>query len=215
LTPGNRRIGHVLKPPDGWIKGVTSFLKPGAPDRPLVLFGAIGGTSDSRKGADLMLDALQELKIEVADTPLAELELVVFGQSKPAEQGNLGFPIHYIGKLQDNISLRLLYAAANIMVVPSRQEAFGQTASEAHACATPVVAFRTGGLLDIIDERVTGALAEPFDPYSLAQSMRWVLEDTQRLRWLGEAARSRAEQLWNPKKICKMYHNLYLEIAGA
>jgi hypothetical protein len=29
LTPGNRRIGHVLKPPDGWIKGVTSFLKPG------------------------------------------------------------------------------------------------------------------------------------------------------------------------------------------
>ena len=182
-------------------------------DRPLVLFGAVGGTSDSRKGADLMLDALQMLKTEVAGTPLAQLELLVFGQSKPTEQGKLGFPIHYIGKLQDNISLRLLYAAADVMVVPSRQEAFGQTASEAHACGTPVVSFRTGGLVDIIDQGVTGALAEPFDPSSLAQSMRWVLEDTQRLRWLGEAARSRAEQLWNPQKICRMYYELYLELS--
>ena len=184
------------------------------PDRPLVLFGAVGGTADRRKGADLMLKALQKLKTELAETPLAQLELVVFGQSEPAEQSILGFPIHYIGKLKDNISLRLLYAAADVMIVPSRQEAFGQTASEAHACGTPVVAFRTGGLVDIIDERITGALAEPFDPNSLAQSLRWVLEDTQRLRQLGTAARCRAEKLWNPKKVCRMYYDLYQELAN-
>ncbi|MCT0227617.1 glycosyltransferase [Synechococcus sp. CS-1331] len=184
------------------------------PDRPLVLFGAVGGTADSRKGADLMLKALQRLKTELAETPLAQLELVVFGQSEPAEQSILGFPIHYIGKLKDNISLRLLYAAADVMIVPSRQEAFGQTASEAHACGTPVVAFRTGGLVDIIDERITGALAEPFDPNSLAQSLRWVLEDTQRLRQLGTAARCRAEKLWDPKKVCRMYYDLYQELAN-
>lgn len=184
------------------------------PDRPLVLFGAVGGTADSRKGADLMLKALQKLKAELTETPLAQLELVVFGQSEPAEQSILGFPIHYIGKLKDNISLRLLYAAADVMIVSSRQEAFGQTASEAHACGTPVVAFRTGGLVDIIDERITGALAEPFDPNSLAQSLRWVLEDTQRLKQLGIAARCRAEKLWNPKKVCRMYYDLYQELAN-
>ena len=110
-------------------------------DRPLVLFGAIGGSADPRKGADLLLEALQRLHSQVAGTPLEQLELVVFGQSRPAQPPNLGFPIHYSGHLHDHLSLRLLYVAADVMVVPSRQEAFGQTASEAQACGTPVVAF--------------------------------------------------------------------------
>lgn len=179
------------------------------PDRPLVLFGAMGGTVDSRKGSDLLLVALQKLKAEVEHTTLGELELVVFGQSKPTEQPSLGFPIHFSGRLNDNISLRLLYAAADVMVVPSRQEAFGQTASEAQACGTPVVAFRTGGLVDIVEDRVTGSLAEPFDPSSLAQSLHWVLENSQRRIELGAAARIRAECLWNPPKIAGMYRDLY------
>ena len=96
------------------------------------------------------------------------------------------------------------------MVVPSRQEAFGQTASEAHACGTPVVAFNTGGLPDIVDDRVTGVLAEPFVPASLAASISWVLEDLTRLHSLGAAARKRAERLWAPRRIASLYEKVYL-----
>lgn len=178
-------------------------------DRPLILFGADGGTRDPRKGADLLLEALKILRSQLADTPPAQLELLVYGQSRPAQPPELGFPIHYAGRIGDDLRLRLLYAAADVMVVPSRQEAFGQTASEAHACGTPVVAFRTGGLTDIVDDRVTGALAEPFDPSSLAAAIRWVLEDPQRRRQLGAAARERAERLWNPARIAGMYASVY------
>jgi glycosyltransferase involved in cell wall biosynthesis len=177
--------------------------------RPLVLFGAMGGSTDPRKGADLLLEALQRLRSQVAGTPLAQLELVVFGQSRPAQPPDLGFPIHYSGHLHDDLSLRLLYAAADVMVVPSRQEAFGQTASEAHACGTPVVAFATGGLVDIVDHHITGALAEPFDPLSLAAAIRWVLEDPQRRRQLGAAARQRAERLWDPARVAGLYAEVY------
>ncbi len=181
------------------------------PDRPLVLFGAVGGTADPRKGADLLLEALRRLRSQVAGTPLEQLELVVFGQSRPLQPPALGFPIHYAGRIADDISLRLLYAAADVMVVPSRQEAFGQTASEAHACATPVVAFRTGGLVDIVDNRVTGALAEPFDPLSLAAAIRWVLEDPQRRRQLGVSARQQAERLWHPERVAGLYADVYAQ----
>ena len=95
------------------------------------------------------------------------------------------------------------------MVVPSRQEAFGQTASEAQSCGTPVVAFRTGGPVDIVEDRVTGALADPFDSASLAESIRWVLEDTQRRRQLAAAARQRAETLFNPRRIAGLYTEVY------
>ena len=178
-------------------------------ERPLVVFGAVGGTTDPRKGADLLLEALQNLRKQVAGTSLDQLELVVFGQSCPTQPPDLGFPIHYTGRLHDSVSLRLLYAAADVMVVPSRQEAFGQTASEAHACGTPVVSFRTGGLVDIIDHEITGAMAEPFDPLSLAEAIRWVLEDPHRRRDLGAAARKRAERLWDPVRVAGQYAELY------
>lgn len=179
------------------------------PDRPLVLFGAINGTADFRKGSDLLFEAMQRLHQQVTCTTLEDIELIVFGQAEPVQALELGFPVHYMGHLNDDISLRLLYAAADVMVVPSRQEAFGQTASEAHACGTPVVAFRTGGLVDIVKDRITGALAEPFDQTSLADAIHWVLENPQRRRLLGASARQRAEQLWHPARVAGMYAEVY------
>jgi glycosyltransferase involved in cell wall biosynthesis len=150
----------------------------------------------------------------VADTPLEQLELVVFGQSRPAQPPDLGFPINYSGSLHDDLSLRLLYAAADVMVVPSRQEAFGQTASEAHACGTPVVALTTGSPVDIVDHHITGALAQPFHPLSLAATIRWVLEDPQRRLQLGAATRQRAERLWDPARVMGLVAGVYRQVLG-
>jgi len=178
-------------------------------DPPLILFGADGGTRDPRKGADLLLEALRILRTRVAGSPLAQLELVVYGQAPPDHPPDLGFPIHYTGRIGDDLRLRLLYAAADAFVIPSRQDNLPNTGLEAHACGTPVVAFRTGGLMDIVDDRVTGALADPFDPASLAEAIGWVLEDPQRCRQLGTAARQRAERLWDPARIAGLYAEVY------
>jgi glycosyltransferase involved in cell wall biosynthesis len=96
-----------------------------------------------------------------------------------------------------------------VFVIPSRQDNLPNTGLEAHACGTPVVAFATGGLVDIVDDRVTGALADPFDAESLANAIRWVLDDAPNKRLLGAAARKRAEALWNPQKIADEYAKLY------
>ena len=61
-----------------------------------------------------------------------------------------------------------------------------------------------------MDDRVTGALADPFEPASLAACIRWVLEDLQRLQQLGSAARARAERLWAPRRIAGLYEKVYL-----
>ncbi len=178
-------------------------------ERPLVVFGAIGGSADPRKGADLLLEALLRLRSQVAGTPLGNIELLVFGQSQPAQPPDLGFPIHYRGHLHDDISLRLLYTAADVFVIPSRQDNLPNTGLEAHACGTPVVAFATGGLVDIVDPHITGALAKPFDPLSLATAIRWVLDDPHRRQQLGAAARQRAERLWARPHVAGLYAEVY------
>ena len=70
-----------------------------------------------------------------------------------------------------------MYSAADVMVVPSIQESFGQTASEAMACETPVVAFSTTGLTDVVDHKENGYLAKPFKADDLAHGIDWVVRN--------------------------------------
>jgi glycosyltransferase involved in cell wall biosynthesis len=173
-------------------------------DGPLLLFGAIGGSQDLRKGFDLLLEALAQLRQRQPS-----LQLVVFGELAPANPPDLGFSIHYTGHLHDDLSLRALYSAADLFVLPSRQDNFPNTALEAQACGTPVVAFRTGGIPDIVEHQSTGYLAQPYDPHDLAAGIAWVLEDSLRYQTLGIAARNRAEQLWNPARVASLYLEVY------
>jgi len=177
---------------------------------PLLLFGAIGGAQDSRKGFDLLRSTLEVLKGE-----LYGMELVVFGQLSPKDKPDLCFPVHYVGHLHDDISLRLLYSAADAIVVPSRQEAFGQTASEAHACGTPAVAFDNSGLADVVEHGKTGYLARAFDIEDLAAGLRWTIEDKERNATLGVAARDRAERLWSYEVVAPQYLEVYRQAINA
>ncbi len=175
-------------------------------DCQLLLFGALGGGNDPHKGFDLFLSSLAHLRTQ---HNLQKLQVVVFGQRSPQSPLQLGFPVHYTGHLHDDLSLNVAYSASDVMVIPSRQDNLPNTGLEAHACGIPVVAFNTGGLSDIIADRVTGALAEPFEPASLAAAIHWVLEDSQRHQSLRRAARKRAELLWNPLRVAALYADIY------
>jgi len=172
---------------------------------PLLLFGSHGANHAHHKGFDLLVQALDRLR---NDSCVQGLELVVFGQRAPQSPPNLGFPIHYTGHLHDDLSLRALYSAADAIVVPSRQEAFGQTASEAHACGTPVIAFRTGGLPDIVKHQRTGYLAKAFDTDDLAKGIVWVLANC-KAGHLRQQARIRAEQNFSYRNIAVQYQTVY------
>lgn len=72
-----------------------------------------------------------------------------------------------------------------------------------------MVAFNTGGLPGIVDDRFTGALAEPFKPTSLASAILWVLKDAERSRAIGVAALVRAETLSAPSRVAGLYSEIY------
>lgn len=181
------------------------------PERKMILFGAYGAIKDKNKGYHLFTDALKLLLHKFGRD---KIEVIIFGVSAPAEPQDLGFPVNYMGYLRDDISIALLYAACDVMVVPSIQEAFGQTASEAMACGCPVVAFRTSGLIDIVDHERNGYLAKPFDSADLANGISWVIGDSQRQEQLSQEARSKAVREFELQIIAKRYLNLYEDILG-
>jgi glycosyltransferase involved in cell wall biosynthesis len=178
-------------------------------DKHLVLFGAINALRDARKGADFLFNALKELS-RTGKTDA--IELVVFGGSQPPAPPDLMFPAHYLGFLHDDVSLALLYSAADVMVVPSIQEGLGQTATEACACGTPVVAFDTSGLRDVVEHRKNGYLARVLDAADLARGIAWVLGDFGRHQALRQAARQKAVQEFDLTTVAKRYHMVFQDV---
>jgi glycosyltransferase involved in cell wall biosynthesis len=177
---------------------------------PLLLFGAMGGTRDPRKGFDLLKGALDHLRGEMAG-----LELVVLGQTAPKEPIDLGFPVHYAGHLNDDVSLCLYYNAADAVVVPSRQDNLPNSGVESQACGTPVVAFNVCGLPDIIEHQKTGYLAQPFDTQDLARGIGWVLDGAERRAELGIQSRQAAVTRFSYPVVAEQYLQIYKAVGKA
>ena len=108
----------------------------------------------------------------------------------------MGFPINYVGHMHDDMSLRLLYSAEDVMVIPSRIDNLPNTDLEAHACGTPVVSFDNCGLQDIVKHRETGYLAKAFDSEDLAAGVHWTLQNQMINNGLGQAVR--AQSIFGP-----------------
>ena len=181
-------------------------------EKSLILFGAYGGLSDNRKGGNLFVQALEKLTCKSLNESSVDFEVVIFGQGDSQNDTKYPFKINYLGNLNDDISLRLSYAACDLFVISSIQDNLPGTALEAHACGTPVVAFDIGGLSDIIENTITGALVEPFDINALSQKIKWFLEDELRKRQLSENCRKRAEALWSQDHIAGLYNEYYRSI---
>lgn len=176
-------------------------------DVPLLLFGTSGANAAHHKGFDLLMGALSLLRGKVP-----RLELVVFGQIAPQRPHDFGFPVHYIGNLHDDISMRLLYSAADAMIIPSRQDNLPNTGVEAAACGTPVVAFATCGLPDIVEHQVTGYLAVPFDIEDLARGINWVLSDRGRQMKCREESRLSAVSRFASPDVASQYTAVYEQV---
>ena len=111
--------------------------------------------------------------------------------------------------LNDDISLSLVYAAADVFIAPSVQDNLPNTVMESLACGTPCVAFDIGGMCDMIGNQQNGYLAKPFDIDDLAKGIIWVLEDEERLRKLGVNGRKKVEQNFTLEIQANNYLSVY------
>jgi len=170
----------------------------------LILAGAVGGVNNFYKGGDLLKESLNHLR----DSAKADFEVILFGQEANEQFHDWPLPVHNVGKISDQHMLAQLYSCADVVIMPSRQEAFGQIASEAHACGVPVAAFQIGGPLDIIEHEKTGWLAPAYDTQDLAKGIEWILTGPSRQE-MSQASRDRAVKLFSEDAIGRQYVDIY------
>lgn len=156
---------------------------------------------DFYKGFQKYLDALQHLDTE-------KTMLCFFGRFDKTLIEQYSFEYKSFGYLNDNISLNLVYAAADVFVAPSIQEAFGKTLAESQCSGTPVVCFDASGPKDLVEHKVTGYKAEPFSSEDLANGINWILQH-EHPEQLAQAARDKVLREFDSQVVAQKYIGLY------
>lgn len=190
-----------------------AFFTPGASGsrgRYLLFVGRLVG----QKGLDTLLQAFRVVVERFPDLRLViagagDLELLVRRLAR-----HLGVPdrVELVG-WQGREELVPLYRAAAALVMPSHYEPFGMVALEAMACGCPLVASRTGGLAEFVEDGVDGFLCSAGDHLAFARRLADLLGDPARARAMGEAARRRAVRYdWD--SIARRTYELYRGVAS-
>ena len=184
-------------------------------DAVLVLYA---GRIEHVKGTDVLANAITKISVS---QPTPEVRFVFVGDharsktsafeqdidEKLREARNAGMVM--CQGPQPRHEMPKYYAAADITVLPSRNEATSLTALESMACATPVIASAVGGLLQIIDHERDGLLVEPERDDELLQAIINLAKDKARVSQWGESAREKVVQRWSWATVAQQTADVY------
>lgn len=177
-------------------------------NKKIILFGAISATANKLKGFKYLKEAISKLeKMKAFDK--GELCLVIFGASHSRDIEKIPFQVKFLGRLYDDFSLALSYSAADVFIIPSLQENLPNTVIESLSCGTPVVGFNVGGIPEMLEHQVNGYSSRYKDSRSLAEGIKWILEDENRAFKLREVARKKAVEKYSLEIQAERYVDLY------
>jgi glycosyltransferase involved in cell wall biosynthesis len=164
-------------------------------------------------GPDVLLRALASVRVKMPDI---ELTLAGAGEMTPRLRRmtlELGLDgnVEFVG-LIPHVKIYSLLQEHHIMVMPSREEAFGVAVLEAAACGRPVIASRVGGVPEVLRDGETGLLVPPGDEAALAEAILRLARDLETCRRMGEAGRSFVQKkyLWENSldRMTRLYESI-------
>jgi len=160
--------------------------------RPVGEYVAFAGRISREKGVDVLLAA-------AARMPDIPFKVAGDGPILPEMTTRAPHNVEFLGRLTFD-DLIAFYSKARILVVPSLwYEPFGMIVVDAMALGVPVIASRIGGLPDVVDDGVTGALFEPGNSRDLVCKIRDLWEDSNGCERMGGAGREKALTQYSPE----------------
>ncbi|HUF26265.1 MAG TPA: glycosyltransferase [Gemmatimonadaceae bacterium] len=211
LAEETRRLVPAAHPTIAPMPVAASFFTPRARRvRDRLLF--VGKLND-QKGIVPLLRALARMR----NKPSLDIVAGIGGGEEPTRRlaAELGIAerVNWFPLLEQP-ALAELYRNSTALVVPAIDEGLGMTAIESLLCSTPVVAFASGGLTDIVEDGRTGFLVPPGDVDALAVALDRLLDLPDQGASLGATGRAHALARFAPSSVAQRYAAIYRSTFG-
>jgi N-acetyl-alpha-D-glucosaminyl L-malate synthase BshA len=118
----------------------------------------------------------------------------------------VGERVHFIGMIGP---VEAVIREGDLLISTCPEEAFGMSIAEAMACQLPVVAYRAGGIPEVVEDGLTGILVEPLNVDAIVEAVVDILSSPEKRREMGKQARRRIQETFNSAKIARRYETLY------
>jgi phosphatidylinositol alpha-1,6-mannosyltransferase len=170
-----------------------------------------------RKGQDILIKSMPAV---LAEHPTAHILLVGEGPyrddlTKMVKELNLSDAVTFIGRIQYQELPRYI-CAGDIFVMPSRSrlaglevEGLGIVYLEASSCALPVIAGRSGGAPDAVDEGVTGYSVDGTSPLEVSKAIVKLFDDPDKAKEMGQVGRGWIIDKWRWEIWSKEFNSLF------
>jgi glycosyltransferase involved in cell wall biosynthesis len=178
------------------------------PTRKKVLIGAATTFQDTRKGGDLLIQALSLLP----DSLKADTILLTLGAGGEAIAETVGIETINLGYVGGDRLKSIAYSAADLCIFPTRADNLPLVLQESMACGTPMVSFKVGGVPDLVRPGVTGYLAQPEDAQDFCNGIIQLLEDDILREEMSKNCRNIACEEYPIELQAERYINLYQQV---
>lgn len=176
-------------------------------DKFIFLSGFMPSRKDLHKGTSYLLESMAMLK-ERAGITIDQIELVVFGNRNAEDVPDFPFKTTFLGTINNDEQLATCYAAADAFLTTSVEDNLPYTVMEALACGTPVIAFTTGGIPDMVQHEHNGYLATYRSSESFTDGMEWIIKHPDR-ETLNQNARKSVLNNFSENIIAEKHIQLY------
>ncbi|WP_321211766.1 glycosyltransferase family 4 protein [Methanothermobacter sp. DP] len=162
------------------------------------------------KHVDHLIEVFRSLSSEF---PGLKLKIIGDGVERTRLKGMVDeYGISTRVSFHHNLSYREVISmikGARVLVLPSTREGFGMVLAEANACSVPVVAYRSGGVVEVINDGENGFLVEPCDRDSLKEKINIILSNSELRNNMGYKGRKIVEEKFVWDKIVSTLENTY------
>lgn len=148
-------------------------------DKRLLLFVSQRVT-DERKGMNYLIEAIEKIVSQHPEWK-ENTGVAILGGQASIFQEKLSLPVYPLGYVSDEKKIVDVYSSVDAFVIPSLEDNLPNTVMEALSCGVPCVGFKTGGIPEMIDHRKNGYIAEYRNSSDLADGIKWVIDEADRV----------------------------------
>ena len=145
-------------------------------NKKIIVFGSDNYLKNERKGLKFYLNLVKKLNKD-------KYQFIVFGEDNHEEFNsylkklNIKKKILNMGKLKDELSLKIFYSSIDLLILPSTQESFGLIAQEGSIMGVPSIVFNNTGLTSVIDHKKNGYLSKSNSNEDIYAGVKWCLSN--------------------------------------